>query len=125
MDGAKQQWALEHGISNATKLTRELTDEDLTPYLTHRDNKDHFDRFGSGFDRNGHVHPVADEQYRLNSIGSSPEAVLSKKFEEAPIPLPKGSIIRLDETGAEEYILPGQPSKVYRWIGGVLTFTND
>jgi len=54
----------------------------------------------------------------------SPEATFSQKFTEAPVPLPKGSIIKLDANGAEEYVLPGQPSKDYRWINGEFMLMN-
>jgi hypothetical protein len=109
LDGAKNQWAWEHGITNVTQVSRQLTDVDIARYLISRDNRDHFDRFGSGFDHNGHIHSVIGEKYNLNVWNVSPEAKLSRNY----FCLPKGTVIRLGSNDVE-YVLPGQESTPYR-----------
>jgi predicted PurR-regulated permease PerM len=33
IDAAKQEWAIEHGLTNAAQLNRVVTEKDLAPYL--------------------------------------------------------------------------------------------
>lgn len=110
IDGAKQQWALEHGITNALQFTNQPTEQDVAPYL--RSSIDRVDRNGFGFDRNGHPISGAGEKYTINSLGLSPEAQFTSEFKENVnfLTLPKGTIVRLKviKLGEvrEEIILP-------------------
>jgi hypothetical protein len=108
IDGAKQQWAFEHGITNSDAFTNEFTELDLAPYFSRSDGRD---RIG----RNGRPHPGVGERYTINPLNFSPEAQLTRDFKEgrgSTFSLPKGSIIRLSGSGYE-IILP-DGSKVLR-----------
>jgi hypothetical protein len=90
IDGAKQGWALERGITNADQaahFSRLLSWKDLTPYLLQDINVIQ----SKCFDSNGVTHPVSGEIYMINPLGKSPEAKLVQKID---MPWPKGSIIR-------------------------------
>jgi len=82
IDGAKQQWAIEHHQTNDVLLTA----EDLAPYLRRL--------FPEGM-----VRPEAGERYRINTLWKAPEAELTRELEGRP----KGTVFRLDEI-----ILPSQ-----------------
>jgi hypothetical protein len=102
IDGAKAEWAIEHGITNATQLNRELTSKDLAPYL-----------FG-GLTRKEIVDPICGELYFIRRMDESSEAKLTRDLREhgwhSNWKLPKGTIIRFGTNGVEGYILPGQES---------------
>jgi hypothetical protein len=74
LDGAKQQWALEHNRTGPVEVTR----EDVAEYL------------GVG-PYEGWVELVAGEQYALRNLTEMPEAELTRDMEG----LPKGTRIRL------------------------------
>jgi hypothetical protein len=116
IDGAKAYWALQHGLTNNVVSFRELTQKDIAALFIHGDNQDHIDRFGFGFDKNGYIKSGDGVVFQINPLGVSPEAIFLRVFKQAPIPLPEGSIMKLDENGMEEYIVAGQPPKIYRWI---------
>jgi hypothetical protein len=84
LQGAKEQWALEHGKTGDVMVTR----EDVTPYLRVHD---------------GWVPIIVGEQYTLNSLTQSAQAVLTHKVRN----MPKGTILRLtmDTNGGTDYIL--------------------
>ena len=122
IDAAKQQWALEHGLTNTISLNRVITEKELAPYLlpAYTQKKE----FGN---------PAFGELYLIRDLNQSPEAVLTRTLAEryADSSLPKGTVIRLDRgTGVEwcyecyEIILPDGSSKIYRWMNGNLTITN-
>jgi hypothetical protein len=104
LDGAKQQWAFEHGITNVTSTNIVPATDEIVPYL-----RASRDRTGEiGFDRNGHQHMLYGESYVINALGASPEAVLTEKLEGWP----KGARIRLSSQGAEIVLPDG--SKTFR-----------
>ena len=106
IDAAKQEWAIEHGITNITSATNLLSEKDIAPLLSHRE--DRIGRDGVGFDRNGYPHSGYGEKYVVNRLGISPEAQLTRELKEghgSSFSLPKGTIIRLGDT-REEIILP-------------------
>ena len=118
IDAAKHQWALERGLTNAAQLNRVITKRDLAPYLlpAYTQNQD----FGN---------PVNGELYLIRDLNQPPEAVLTRKLTERYVdsPLPKGTIIRLDqepESNGYEIILPDGTSKIFRWMHGTLIITN-
>ena len=79
LDGAKQQWGLDHGKTGAVMVT----EEDVAPYLRS-------------------FKPAAGERYILKALSESPEAQLTREVGGNP----KGSVLRLDTNGAAEVILP-------------------
>jgi len=83
LDGAKQQWALDHGKTGAVLVT----EQDIAPYLMHPP---------------GRIRPVAGERYILNRLDQSPEAELTHQL----LNRPKGTRIGLNETNGYEFILP-------------------
>jgi hypothetical protein len=106
IDGAKQQWAYERGITNIVQFTNQLSEADLFPYLSR--GEDRINRFGFGFDRNGRPHSGVGEKYIINPLNLPPEAQLTRDFKEgrgSSFSLPKGTIIRLSESG-HEIVLP-------------------
>jgi hypothetical protein len=77
---AKNQWALEHGITNAdqaARFTRPLSWKDIVPYLLQNPNVLSQKHFGS----DGVVHPISDEIYTINSLSKPPEAKLAHDVE--------------------------------------------
>lgn len=83
LDGAKQQWALDHGRTGAVQVT----EQDIAPYLRHLA---------------GGIRPVAGERYILNRLDQSPEAELTHQLNERP----KGTRFRLSGTKGYEVIMP-------------------
>jgi hypothetical protein len=121
IDGAKEQWAFEHGWTNTAGLSHEIPH---IASLLKRD-KDRFDRFGFGFDKNGTPHGVQGVVFLINPLGISPEAKFTKDFKLNDrdwfnVPqIPKDTILRFGTNGAE-YVLPGQKSKPYKSLSEVL-----
>jgi len=74
LDGAKQQWALDHHRTDAFAVTR----EDVAEYMGVSPQK-------------GWVQPVTGERYALRALTEMPEAELTREVEG----LPKGTRIRL------------------------------
>ena len=88
IDGAKDQWAFEHGITNADQaahFTLPLSWKDIAPYLLQNTNVLLQKHFGS----DGVVHPISGEIYTINSLSKPPEAKLTHDVEF----LSKGTII--------------------------------
>jgi len=81
LDGAKQQWALDHGRTGAVLVTT----EDLVPYL----------RYPQA--RHGLVKPVAGEHYSIKTLIESPEAQLTREVDGRP----KGTVIRLGTSNVD------------------------
>jgi competence protein ComGC len=122
IDAAKQQWALEHELTNTASLNRVVTEKDLAPYLLPAFTQK--EEFGN---------PAFGELYLIRDLNQSPEAVLTRTLTEryTDSSLPKGTVIRLDRgVGGEwcyecyEIILPDGSSKIYRWMNGSLAITN-
>ncbi len=118
IDAAKQQWASDRGLTNATQLNRVVTERDLAPYLLPAYTQ--HEAFGN---------PVLGELYLIRDLNQPPEAVLTKKLTERHVDssLPRGTIIRLDQelqSDGYELISPDGTSKIFRWKHGALTITN-
>jgi len=86
LDGATQQWAIEHGQTGGVIVTW----EDLAPYLRRTPNLGVW------------VKPVAGEKYTLKTVKESPEAELTRELEGRP----KGTVLRLGSNLDVEIILP-------------------
>jgi hypothetical protein len=100
IDGAKQQWALEHGLTNDPQLNREITETDLAPYLH------------STFSQRAFGDPQFGERYFIKRSNESPEALLTSKLQGrhgSNLSWPEGTIIRFSGT-REEIVFPGQKS---------------
>ncbi len=83
IDGAKNEWAIEHGFTNEEqilRLTNRLTKADLAPYLRIPTNRD------------GSFCSIMGEEYSVSPMNNSPEAKLVRSY----YSYPKGSIIRLN-----------------------------
>jgi hypothetical protein len=91
LDGAVQQWALDHSRPDAAVVTK----QDVAPYLQR-------------LRHNGWVKSVAGELYTLGTVTNSPQAVLTQELGGRP----KGTIFRLGTNGALEIILPNKRSGV-------------
>ena len=108
ISGAKEQWALDHGITNIAQAINLLTEQDIAPYL--KSSQDHINRSGFGFDKDGRPYSGFGEKYVINPLGVPPEVLLTRKLKLGrgnSNTLPKGTIIRLGYP-LEEIILPGQ-----------------
>jgi len=91
IQGAKQQWAFEKGITNEAASVAEA---DLSPYLKIAPN-------GPG------ITPTLGEQYIINPLNVSPEARLTKKLKSpARGNLPAGTVIRFGQDGSGEIVIP-------------------
>lgn len=103
IDAAKQQWAIEHGITNAVLFKIELTTNDLAPYLL------------PSYVQKEFGDPIFHERYFIKHLSESPEAEILREVREYGSPLnwklPKGVIVRLGSNNMAEYILPGRESK--------------
>ena len=99
---AKEEWAIEHNITNATQLNRELTRADLIPYML------------PVFTNNAYWASLYGEIYSIGRLNESAQAQLTRDLREYGAPksstLPKGTIIRLGTNGLGQYFLPGQQS---------------
>ena len=83
IEGAKDQWAIDHG----RKTGDLISESDLAPYLE--------------------KHPVRpstmNERYRLKLVGESPEAEVTERIDNIPV----GTIIRFGSNGGmEEFLVP-------------------
>jgi hypothetical protein len=81
LDGAKEQWVLDHGRTAAVMVTM----HDIAAYVSHLLAKD------------GSVRAIAGERYRLNALTESPEAQLTHEVDDQP----KGTVIRLGTNNIE------------------------
>ena len=76
IDAAKNQWAFEHGITNANQAanyTQPLSWKDIAPYLLQNPNVISQRHFGS----DGVVHPISGEIYTINSLSKPPKIELT------------------------------------------------
>jgi hypothetical protein len=112
IDGAKHGWAEQHGFTNSILPLHEITQHDIAPLLA----RGYVDRFGFGVDTNGYICSSKDVLFEINPLGVSPTAIFLREYKRAPVPLPAGAVIKFDQEGMEEYILPGRPPIIYRWI---------
>jgi hypothetical protein len=87
---AKEQWALDHGVTGSVEVSAQNLGAYLGPY----------------FVSNDLVKPILGERYIINPIGVDPEARLVRQADK----LPAGTIIRLYPTGTprSNIVLPGQ-----------------
>ena len=97
IQAAKSQWAFERGITNEAASVSEA---DILFYLRGGTNKPL-------------ITPVEGEEYVINPLNVSPEARLTKEITSSAWgKLPKGTIIRFGESGAEEIVFPtNQPTR--------------
>jgi hypothetical protein len=126
IDAAKEQWAIEHGFTNASSTLRNITQQDIAPLFKLGSNKDGYNRMVNGFDKNGNIVGAQGVIFSINPLGVSPEAQFTKDFKldnrfwfRGQI-IPKGTILRLGTNGVE-YILPGQESSPCKSLGELLS----
>ncbi len=81
IEGAKEQWGVDHKRTGAVVVTK----EDLAPYL--RNPRSSY----------GWVKPVAGESYRFGTLAKPPEAQLTRQVDGRP----RGTVIRLGSTNIE------------------------
>jgi hypothetical protein len=86
LDGAVQQWAIDHQQTGAVVVTR----EDIAPYLR------------ASHEIHGWVKSVAGEVYVLKAFPRSPEVVLTRELDGRP----KGTVLRFGTNGDLQIILP-------------------
>ena len=86
LDGAVQQWGIDHHQTGAVVVTW----ENVAPYLK------------AAPEVHSGMKPVDGEVYVVKDLMHSPEAVLTRKLGERP----KGTVLRLGTNGALEIILP-------------------
>jgi hypothetical protein len=104
LDGAKCQWAFEHGVTNEPFPRRVLTQQDLAPYCSRTRGSDwRNSKYG--------------ELYLIRDLDQPCEAVLTEELKERDgnSNLPRGSIIRLtfEANGFCEVISPDGTATVY------------
>jgi len=98
IEGAKEEWAIEDGFTNAPTMNKVITEKELAPYLLPQYTKGK--EFGA---------PILGEIYLIRKLNQPAEAVLTKNFTEGGRSLPRGTIIRLEttpESDGEEIVLP-------------------
>ena len=95
IDLAKQAWALDHAATNGAAIT----EQDLMGYLRVQ---------GS----TGLVTSVDSEIYRVNAIGTPPEAQLQRAFGSR---FPKGTLIRWTTKADCEILLPNPQGGANGW----------
>ena len=95
IDLAKQAWALDHAATNGATVT----EQDLLSYL----------RVPG---RTGLVGAVDSEIYRLNAIGTPPEAQLRKALGSK---FPKGTLVRWTTNAGCEILLPNPQGGANGW----------
>ena len=109
---AKQQWAIEHGVSNSVQSDRELTSGDLAPYLL------------ASYTRKDFGDTICGERYFINRLNESPKAQLTKDLRESGWPsdwkIPKGTVMVLDGMH-EKYIFPGHESEPPKSLAEIFT----
>jgi len=86
LDGAVQQWGLDHHQTGAVAVTW----GDIAPYL------------GDRCDQHGWVKFVDGEVYVLKGLARSPEVVLTRKLGDRP----KGTVLRLGANGDFQWARP-------------------
>lgn len=117
IDAAEDEWAIEHGLTNAPLPSRIITEKDLAPYLLTTFTQKEF-----GDSQYGEI-------YLIRDLNQPVEAVLTGDFVEtrSAFSFPRGTIIRLDsqqESDGYEIILPDGTSTIHRCVHGNLTIIN-
>ena len=92
---AKQAWALDHAATNGAAVT----EQDLIGYL-------------GVPGRTGLVASVDSETYRVNAIGTPPEAQLQRAFGSS---LPTGTLVRWTTNAGCEILLPNPQGRANGW----------
>lgn len=98
LDGAVEQWAIDHHQTGAVLVT----EADLTPYLRHSQQ------------------PVAGERYVLRPLPQSPEVVLTREVEGRP----KGTVICFTTNGGDLRFIPPIPQGRANWSQPIHSETN-
>jgi hypothetical protein len=93
IDGAKQEWAIETGITNQNTP---ISEKDIEPYISS----------GAHSNWDWLENPTTGEQYKINPLGLPPEACLTKELVRGGTTYPAGTIVRYTTNGDVEYILP-------------------
>jgi hypothetical protein len=108
IEGAKEEWAIEHGFTNGPPTGRIVTERELAPYLMPDYTRGK--EFGA---------PALGEIYLIRKLNQPAEALLTKDFVEGIRSSPRGTIIRLEKTseGGEETVLPDGSATL--WVGGI------
>jgi hypothetical protein len=91
LDGAKQQWALDHGRTGAVLVTI----EDIAPYVH------------PSLLKAGSVKAIAGERYSLKTLAESPEAQLTHQLDGRPT----GTVLRLTTNSFEIILGPTNGSR--------------
>jgi hypothetical protein len=127
IDRTKEEWAIEHGYTNNLAPLREITAQDIAPYLWQGDGRDPFVRIGLVIDKSGNLHNPQGVVFVINPLGISPEARFTKAFKLSDQSgffgpkIPKGTVMRFStNTEDVEYVLPGQESKPFKSLGELL-----
>lgn len=118
IEAAKSQFALEHGLTNASQLNKLVTAKDLAPYL-----------LASFTEKKQFGNPGFGELYLIRDLNQPCEAVLTRQLTEKYVDssLPEGTIIRFYQTSdgdGYELISPDGVSTISCWIHGALITTN-
>ena len=95
IDIAKKMWASDHAATNGTVVT----EADLMQYL-------------KVAGRTGLVTTIDSEVYRVNAIGTPPEAQLQKPLEAR---FPKGTLVRWDTNAGPQILLPNPQGGTNVW----------
>jgi hypothetical protein len=118
IDRTKEVWATGHGYTKKTASSREITAQDIAPYLYHENGKDPFVCLGLVIDISGNLRNPQGVVFVINPLGISPEARFTKAFKLNDHSgffgpkIPKGTVMRFSSDDEEfvEYVLPGQES---------------
>jgi hypothetical protein len=98
IEAAKEEWAIEHGATNSVFVSRQLTPNDLSPYLL------------SQFTQQDFGDPICGDVYYIQGLNEPAQVQLTRDLRERDWPknwtLPKGTIIRMGTNGIEEYFVP-------------------
>jgi hypothetical protein len=117
IERTKEEWATEHGYTNKTASSREITAKDFAPYFYREADKDFLVSMRLVIDKSGNLKNPQGVVIVINPLGISPEARFTKSFnldEHSGLfspNIPKGTIMRFStNTEDAEYLLSGQES---------------
>ena len=134
VDAAKEQWVIEHGYTNTSPLSREITALDIAPFFYHENGRDGFVRLGLVIDKDGNLRNPEGVVFVINPLGVLPEVRFSKAFkfgrDESFIGgffsprIPKGTVMKFStNTNAVDFVeffAPGQESKPSKSLSELL-----
>lgn len=128
VDGAKEQWAIEHGYNNKMPPSRVITAQDIAPFFGHGEGKDPFVRLGLVIDKDGNLRNPEGVVFVINPLGFDPEVKFTKAFKLSDHSgffgpkIPKGAVMRFSTNADDivEYVLPGQESKPCKSLSELL-----